>query len=251
MSELHEQIEKYVTEEMSPEELATFEDLMKKDPNLAEQVTLYKQSEAALANSDLLDFVATLQDVKQEHLQSKKPAQAIRQRRRRPVIWYSAAAVILICLSVFTFWPSSNPNHIDWYNKEFTPYPSQVLRNSSARYPDGLTNALTFYRDGKYDHALELLIPWQNDKTHGTLANFYHAQALMASGKINEAIPEWESQLKAEETVYTQTIQWYLTLSYLQIGETEQAKQQAKEILAIPQHAYTSHAEKLMKDFFE
>ena len=256
MNELHEEIEKYVNGEMTPAEEVAFEARLAADSSLAEEVNIYRQAGEMLSDEPLRDFVAMLEEEKQDYLQRKNGTSndgrdnALPTRSLAPQKWYAiAAAIVVLVVVTITFWPTSKPDAATWYAVNFSPYPAQALRNTDNRYPEGLAEALKQYREGRYEEAATLLKTWQNDPVEGTLAMFYRSQALMASANFSQSIDLLERQLAGEPTVYTQSVQWYAALTYLANGDTQKSIDMANQILSIPNHAYTSQAKALIDNF--
>ncbi|MGB3468515.1 MAG: hypothetical protein WBA74_24735 [Cyclobacteriaceae bacterium] len=248
MTELHEQIEQYVSGKMPASEQEDFESQLKVDPVLDEQVTLYRQADDVFSNTAMTDFALTLEDVKQEY-KNRQQSSPGKNRQIPPFVWYGIAASVLLFLIGLAFWPTSPTDSLAWDQENYTPYPAQVQRNADSNYPEPLRYALIAYREKQYNQAVLLLDPFTTDDYYGSLASFYKAQALMASGEIQKAIPLWETQLAGTETAYRQSIQWYLALCYIRNEEIPKARTLASEILATPAHAYEDSAKKLLNNF--
>lgn len=258
MSELHEQIERYLTGKMPESEHSAFKERLKQEADLAKEVEIYQGIDGALSNKNLRDFSVMLEEVKKEHQRTNisVPAEAAVDHQKNGTFnlktWYAIAAVIsLMVIASITLWPTEQENPAQWYQENFSPYPAQALRNLDDRYPDGLADALTAYRQKEYTQAAEILLTWQNDSIQGPLAIFYRANALMASGDVEAAVSLWENQLTSEETVFTQSVQWYAALAYLSRNNLIEARKLALQIVSTPQHAYKTEAEKLLNDLFD
>lgn len=249
MKEIHQQIEQYVNGEMTEAERMAFNEKLKHDAVLSEQVALYRQADQALSDEKLLDFAEMLEAVKSEYHESEenKPRQKV--RNFKSYFLYGIAASLLLIVSTLLFWPKPDVDTLTWYEANYSPYPAQVQRSTGDGYPEKLDQALSAYRNQQYDLAIELIQPYRTTPPYGAMADFYTAQALMATNRLEEANIMWEQMLSGEASVYRQSVQWYLALSYVRLGELGKARELASEITQIPQHAYGRKAEILLENF--
>ena len=247
------EIESYLDGKMTPAQQQAFEARMATDKSLAQDVADSKTATNALKDEQLLDFVLALNEVQEAHDHEAAGQQqpAIGKRIRLSSFWWRAAAAVLLLVVAGGTWywynqaPTTNATGL--YVANFSPYPAQALRNNATNYPQALTEALQLYRDEKYQPASAALQVWQHDSLHATMATFYRAQALMAGSQVKQAIPLLKGMVAGQQTVFTQSAQWYLLLAYLQQQNTAAAQQQANQILAVPQHAYTQQTQLLLQ----
>ena len=251
MKAQHEEIEDYVSGSMSAAEHEAFSKRLADDKELAQLVAAYRAADDALMDEGLREFVVALEEVNAKHQAKTSDQKKQKHVVLQPWLRYVAASLALLVIGTYFFWPVSVPEPQVWYAENFEPYPSQEIRAIDDRYPATLSNALSAYRQADYDAAIPVLDTWQNDSTFGVTATFFLAQAYLASGQVDQALPLLETQLAGPGSVYDQSNQWYLAMAYLFQNELNKARAISRQIIGTKGHAYRGQAMRLLSDFPE
>lgn len=253
MTERHEQIEAYVSGQMTPTEETAFLQEMERDQELSALVQTYQEVDSSLSDEDLMNFVGMLGEVNQEYQEKQRAA------GKSSISWMTtiggklaiAASISLVALCTYLFWPISSADPQVWFDQYFEPYTYQSIRATDDRYPADLTIALELYQKGNYQAAIAGLVPRIDDQEYQIAARFYLSQALLADRQTNRAIVLLEQQLSGQPTVFDQTNEWSLALAYLGAGRMMEARDVARLIISTSGHSYATQALELLNAFPE
>ena len=217
-------IEKYFSRTLTEIELEEFNSLYENNPEFREEIDFLKNVALVSEKEDAANFKLKLQAFEAE-FSSKKNKK--RNTWLKPLT--TAAAVLLIAFCVHFFWNSA----ID-EDKLFTHYfePSKnvsapIVRSESEENTQ--TEAFINYSENNYETA-QLLFEkaYKNSKKPELL--FYQGNALLASGKNQEAINIFKQHLTFLDTLSNRT-HWYLALAYLKTKDLKQSKQHLELLL--------------------
>ena len=165
-----------------------------------------------------------------------------RPRRVRPAWTYglATAAVVLIALGLYSTY-TPNPDE-QLFSSEFRPYSSVLPQVRGEAASNALLSALRLYELENYEaaiHEFETILARESDQT---LAHFYLGNALLATGRANEAIGHL--QRVASGTIddrLAEPAQWFLALAYIKTGNRAAARPILKS-LSVAHGAFASRA---------
>jgi len=165
-------IEKYLNGELSDSQKLEFENRLKTDKSLFDELELCKKVSDAIHESDIMELRQTINIIVQD-----KPT-IMGLHIGRFFYWQIAAAVILafvVIKSVF-FYNSQQNNTSETFSKFYKPYSSaQLIRDGKANSAnDSLLNiALTSYENQNYILAEESFKQIANTDSTNIMAKFY------------------------------------------------------------------------------
>ena len=230
-----EQIEKYLSGQMKPEEQASFEKEMESNADLAMEVRAMLGAK----------FVGHMQ-VREQQLQELKdrydaaPATAGSQSFLQRRLIYAVAAAILILAAVWLIWPS-NPDYEQLFTANYEAVPAQVIRDTSNQQRD-LRLANIAFNQANYDEAIRLYE--QLLLADPSLANQIHlflGQAYMTNQNFTAALQQFDLA-----GISSQEAQWFKALTYVRAGDISQAKTQLRAIATDANHFYAEKAQALL-----
>ncbi len=196
---------------------------------------------AAMMTSEAADRHA---DALRQRLFEKAPTH---QPRFWPAWTYglAAAAVILIVWGINSQY-TPNPDE-QLFASEFRPYSSVIPQVRGEAASDAILSALRLYEMENYDaaiHEFETMIAREPDHT---LAHFYLGNALLATGRANEAVGHLQSAASGDvDDRLTEPARWYLALAYVKISNRSAAQTILKSV-AIAQGVHASKADAMLK----
>lgn len=225
MQENLEIVDRYLEGSLSEQERTAFEERLLHDQILQQQVTDMKLMRAGIKQASRN---AALQKLKV--LEETLPA--VNQNRLN--IWYNtwlqAAAVLLIGLLVYIFWPVSVDEQ-ELFATHFEVYPNIIMPTVRGEViNDSTIKALAFsaYDQKKYEEAAALFS--SIDQKDATVL-FYLGNCYLASNQAERALPLFEKVLNEYE-VFDEQAEWYIAVSYLKLEERERAKQALEKVVA-------------------
>lgn len=230
----NEQIDAYLSGEDTPEGQRDFQRAVAADPQLANEVTLWRNIDEAIGNESTVDFQQKVADAGKHYLAEAGGPQAKVRRLgvSRRLLSIAAAVLVLVASSVLIWQLNQDgtANGQELYAANFTPYQivpetvrstEELLLSSSS-----LAKGLLEYQEKNFTAAaatFESMLPKYEDSMNLVfpLANAYlnqqPAQASLAAEQFQRVIDNGQS-------VYVPRAQWYLALIRIQQEDFSAAK---------------------------
>jgi len=240
-------LQKYLDNELSERELARFEQELNASPELLVDLDLYKEVDEAIADTEVLDFRAQLNDLREETRRSESGRKVFRFTRP----WHyaaSAALALLVAIGLATVLgrPLSNS---DLFVKYMKPY-ELVLTNRSMESDviKALMNkAGVAYLEGDYETAVLWFDEVLKIDAEEVEAEFCIGVSNMELRKYVDASESFTKVIEHNDNLFIQKAQWFQAGCLLAMNETERARRQLAMIASSENHFYRSDAEKILK----
>ncbi|MBI5541382.1 MAG: hypothetical protein HY951_15055 [Bacteroidia bacterium] len=205
-------IEQYLDGELQGENLKNFESQLQNDKEFAQDYFLQKEIRNALSDWEIIDLREKLDKIQKDFKKNKQRAII-----KKPVLLFSACAVIaiLIVSSIFIFDKSYTNDEL--YEKYYTHYVAGIqTRGIEKTTTDTYTQALKAYDNKQYIEAIDLLnrIP-DTSQTHTIAKEYFTGLSYMELKKYDEAIKHFNSVADDYQTAFHENIIWYLGLCYI------------------------------------
>ncbi|MFO7575679.1 MAG: tetratricopeptide repeat protein [Bacteroidales bacterium] len=221
-------IERYISDEMKPEEKAWFEKELDGDPALRKELNLRKETDEILRrDSDIRALRNKIRVIAADHTR-KKPATV-----RISVAKY-AAAITLFILAGSTIWLFSGKlSNEEIFEQYYTVVPvagESVSRSLSLSPDDAYIQAVNEYKKGDYDKAISLFLQYttleeDNPELYMMLGNSYAEKE-----QFTEAGANYRRVIDHNDNLYIEDANWMLALCYLRTGDSEKARMQLSMI---------------------
>ena len=264
--ELQQQIEAYLAGELSQAEAAAFETQIAKDKALASEVTLYRQMDDLLGESDVMDFSTTLESVmdsnvrdvtKQEAVIKKIPQKPTTIRR-----WLSLAAgfalVAVLGTVIYTNLNQPSPDSLYQANMKFPvalgggstlrSVEEQAINPSQlAQITTSWQTANEAYQQEQYEIALQALTKIATIDPNFEVENrgdYFFKKGLLQLklGQIEAAITSFKAVTTGD---YVSNATWKRALALLKVDE-DKAKT-ALEAIVNTNHSERAAARKILE----
>jgi tetratricopeptide (TPR) repeat protein len=240
-------LQKYLDNELSEKELARFEQELNASPELLADRDLYKEVDEAIADTEVLDFRAQLNDLREDTRKSESGKRIFRFTRP----WHyaaSAAMALLVAIGLATVLgrPLSNK---DLFAKYMKPY-ELVLTNRSVDndYVKLLmSRAQEFYLNREFDQAIQIFDEVLELNSNKMEAEFYMGESYMEIEKYLEASKSFTRVIEQDDNLYIQKAEWFLAGCLLAMDETDQARRRLASIASTANHYYKDDAAKILK----
>ena len=240
-------LQKYLDNELSESELSRFEQELSASPELMVDLDLFKEVEEAISDTEVLDFRAQLNDLREDTKRSDSGRKVFRFSRP----WHyaaSAALALLVAIGLATVLgrPLSNS---DLFVKYMKPY-ELVLTNRSIESDVVkviMNKAEVAYMEGDFETAViwfsEVL---EKDPTK-VEADFSIGVSNMGMQKYVDASESFDKVIKHDDNLFIQKAEWFQAGCLLAMDETDRARRQLINIANEEKHFYHNDAEKILK----
>lgn len=256
--ELQDKIEEYLLSKMNEEDEQLFEEQLRQDPNLKEEVELtaliigsarkigLKTERDSVTADNKADW-EILKSASSDEVESLTKGKS----RTKIVPWLtgSVAAVVLLFIVIhFNNQASSTDKLYASYYKPFEEEP--ILHRGADVMDEGTTelldDALQHYANHQYNSALDLLnkvAPEYADQivVYKSICLLETKQPKQAAQVLSSALVEY-----GEGWEYYQDAQWYLSLAYLKSKQKEEAMAVLEQIVKA-ERVYAEQAGKLLE----
>ena len=213
---------------MSPEEMRDFENQIRTDETLAEQIRIYMLAykELQAEGKELLKIL-----VKKSY--ENIPKSSERKRFSMRSVWITAAVAavaLLIVFAIFRLESSSSIDYEELFTEYYQPQAAIDLRNSTTGRLNMLSKGVSLYYDHKYEEAIVSLSAAE-DSLQGrnqSTASFFLGQCYLEKNEPNTAIPYFSKVNGASP--YYNIAHWNIALTWLRMGNLSEARERLLEI---------------------
>ncbi|MBL7791758.1 MAG: tetratricopeptide repeat protein [Saprospiraceae bacterium] len=245
MDELYDQFERYLEQEMNPQERQEMDVLIKNDPIIAEEFQLYQQIRLAVSRRSAQEK-ADKQLETQLQLMGKNyfnasDSNAGSPRRFSLNIWMAVAGVAAaVVLAVMFLIPEK-----DLY-KRFREFPdAELTLKGSETENNRLTDAADLFNSGKYDQALTIFTNYlQNDDPGNIEVRYYLALCQLELGNTGYA-RQVLTNFTDSGSAFATDANWFLALAHLRENNINACRQRLTQIPT--SNTYYKDAQKLLK----
>jgi len=226
-----EDLENYINNELSPEQLASFEAELCSTPRLLEEIDLIKNINKALAEDDVMRLRSNLQYITAQIAAEKQKERAFAGKfNLKRIITSTVAASIIILLS-FSGILSKQDSPSDIYQKFYSKYEiTATVRSANLNANNTFAIALQKYENKDYTEALNLFGQVIANDPGNMAGHFYSGVSLQETGKYNRAIEEYNTVMLNKDNLFTEQAEWYTGLCLLQTNDNKKAYRQFKKV---------------------
>jgi tetratricopeptide (TPR) repeat protein len=226
-----EEIEGYIYNELSEEEMASFEAELSSNKTLSDEIELIRNIDLALKESEVIQLRNNLQSIAAKITSEKQTELSFISRfKARKVILSSVAASLILLLGI-TGLLTRHASQDKLYQKFYATYPiSGINRSANESADQTLANGLQKYNNQDYKTSINLFREVTSRNQNNPVAHFYTAAALQETGEYQNAIDEYQMVVVNKDNLLVEQAQWYIGLCYLQTNENKKAHKQFKKI---------------------
>ncbi len=238
-------ISKYLEGELDPGEVARFEETLLEDHELQEELDLYREVDDALADTEVLELRAQLDEL---HEELTPQLERRNKRSSKRVLRYAVAASVAVVISLGTyslFFKKVSDNKI--VSQFYKPYDvTLVNRSANTNLDVTLRSALLKYENREYDEAIKLFQEALEINPKMVASNLYTGISYFEIQKYREADKSLSKVIEQNDNLYIEQAEWYLGFCYLKLNENEKAREQFAK-LASKYGYYQKGAKKILR----
>lgn len=225
-----EEIEGYIYNNLSEQQMSLFEDELIRNKDLSDEVDLIKGIDRAIQETDIMQLRNNLKHIAEENTKNKQKEQLITGKfwhRKTAMSVVAASLILLLGITGLIRYTSDD----DIYRNFYTKYETAGISRASGSAPDQtFALALQKYNKQDYESALNLLQEVLSKDQNNIAGHFYSAVSLQELGKYNKAIKEYEIVVVDKDNLFIEQAEWYIGLCYLQTKDEKKAIQQFRKI---------------------
>lgn len=243
--ELFERIEAYIDGTLLDKELVDFENEIKANPELKEQIKIHKELKINLKDQKSIDFRKKLINVSQE-LKKKKES----KKSNSFSFWKIAASiVVLVGLSTFV-WLNNGINHEqDLFATYYVSYPiGDIKRGSETNTNQDFKTIVLQYKAKEYQKVVAPLENLINQNPNDEVLKLCLGNSYINTNQFAKAESLFANFSKNSKH-YTDAL-WFLSLTYLKMEKTDKTIPLLKELITY-NSIYKKTATSLLKDLQE
>lgn len=171
------------------------------------------------SESDLRQYTDALRLVVKEQYVHSNPGM-----RKNKLMYYSAAALVLISFSSIGYWMLRDPK-ARVADEFIRPYSNMIPLSRGESRLTLLEEAMAAYESENYAEAKEKLDRFLKDIPEHEAANLYFGISAILNGEAETGILHLQKASGSKDIRISEAAQWYLALSYLKLNRTAEAKE--------------------------
>jgi tetratricopeptide (TPR) repeat protein len=239
-------ISRYLEGELNPSEVTRFEEALIKDPELQEELDLFRDVDVALADTDVLSLRAQLDELHEELTPQFEKRSSKKTSKR--VLRYAVAASVAVIISLGTygiFFKKVSNNKI--VSQFYKPYDvTLVNRSANIDITDILSQALYKYENAEYADAVELFQQVLVVNPKMTASNLYSGISYFELKEYENARSSLVKVIEHNDNLYIEQARWYLGFCYIMLDDKAKARQQFLQ-LANKDGYYRDESERILR----
>jgi len=228
-----DEIEDYLNQELEESLMNSFEEELLINEGLVAEVKLYQEINDAVGERDVMELRESLKNIKDAGIDTEnQQKRGIAPPRLRRVVWYAAAASIILLLGLNVTFQNHSFSNPELYNEFYHPVEANLGTSRSASLPEErlLNQALVEMNNKEYDSALKLFSEILQKDGRNIAGNFYTGTIRQQTGKYEDAIHSFTNVITQGDNLFVEQSEWFIGLCYLNRNEREKAIRQFRKI---------------------
>lgn len=231
-------IQKYLDNSLSEDERTQFDTLLDTSEAFANEVRFQKN----LLNHLKADQKAERKAAMLSDFRQIQDASGFEKTINYNIIWYSAAAIILLAFSYFTWFYQGSSDREEVFLSYYQPYSGFVIsRGEDSSYHEGIRA----YGKGDYEQALSYLLAIEKTDSTGPQLSLLIGNCYLSLNKTEKSI-QWFNEITDQENLLmVSNRDWYTALALLRSGDTKSARDILQKIIDVESY-YSAEAKAII-----
>lgn len=226
-----EHLEAYLQEELSVEELASFEVELSSNEDLVNEINLIKDIDKALSESDVMSLRGIISRIAADSAGEKRSERSFAARISSKRVLIASVAASLILLLGIAGLISRNTTQGDLYQRFYTTYQINSVARDASQFADRtFVTAMQKFDSGDYESAQSLFGKVVETSPQNVVGHFYAGVSLQETGRYARAIREYQAVIDQKDNLFIEQARWYMALCLLKTEEDEKAYDQFTQI---------------------
>lgn len=244
--EENDNIDRYLQDNMPTQERLAFEVRLREDADLQRKLNLHKDLMAGMDYHFSIDLKKKLQA---REASTHSPPTKSTTKSRALFGWIAGiAASFLLLIAAGYFYVSSSTSPTDLYASYYHPYPNIInpVERSGTMPDDPLSRALIAYDRGAFEEAIRIFK--ETEETLSPGHHFYLGLSYLEIGNQDQAIAQLEQVIESQDETFYLPALWYQGLAYLSAQEPEAAEEVLEKLLQEEDSTYYRQAQEILSD---
>ncbi|TSE03454.1 MULTISPECIES: tetratricopeptide repeat protein [Aquimarina] len=222
--ELFENIDAYLNGNLVGADLELFENTLKLDTELQEEVEKYRLIKEALKDKDIINFREKLKDIDRE-IEEEKVREI--QPKKSFKTYYRIAAIFIAIVGISSlFWIYQEP---DLYAQYYVPYPmNELTRSSEESTIEVLKEVSLQYKRKEYQKTIPVLERLIQEYPNDDRLKLYLGNSYLNTDQEEKAITLFQNIVK-NDTLHNDAL-WFLSLAHVKTENNGKAITFLKEL---------------------
>jgi tetratricopeptide (TPR) repeat protein len=228
-----DEIEDYLNQELEESLMNSFEEELLINEGLVAEVKLNQEINDAIGEKDIMALRESLKNIKDSGIDTENQHKhGISAPKLRRVVWYAAAASIILLLGLNVTFQNHSYSNPELYNEYYHPVEANLgaTRSASLHEERLLNQALVEMNNKEYDSALKLFSEILQKDGRNIAGNFYTGTIRQQTGKYEDAIHSFTNVITQGDNLFVEQSEWFIGLCYLNRNEREKAIRQFRKI---------------------
>ncbi len=209
------QIDEYLYDTLSKNELLDFKDMITHDKELADELHFQEEIFEAIKDERKRDIRETLNQI---HSDANKPRLNIYSWKLQAV----AAAVVILLVSggIIGDFYANKPINQELYSEYFSPENALLSVRSQETFNTKVKEGMYYYEQEKFTEAISFFL----SEPDNLLGKLYTGFSLMKLEKFEQAESPFTEIIDNKDNLFVDQAEWNLGLCYLRSGKTTKAE---------------------------
>jgi tetratricopeptide (TPR) repeat protein len=242
-------IDEYLNGNLQEGAVASFEDELMMNPGLAAELSLNIEINDAVGEKDIMSLRERLQAISKEERESGTEKRGFITSRRKQIIWYAAASIILL-IAISGMLRNKTYSDQQIYTEYYQPYNGIANTSRSAATDEGslMGEAVRQMNRNDYASALNILKGIHEKDQDNYACNFYSGISYQEKGEYSKAVNSFAKVVSHADNLFVEQSEWYIGLCYLNNDERDKAIRQFRKI-ASARGYYQERSKSILKRF--
>jgi tetratricopeptide (TPR) repeat protein len=237
-------ISKYLTGELDSLTSARFEEELRINPKLQQELELHKAVDEALADTEVMELRMQMEEIHKQLAPSIYETPKPQVRRMTRVAVAASFAVLLGFSAVMLFQLNSSQKLFD---KFYQPYElTSTNRSGNSATDQTLRYALEKYQNKEYNQAVVLFEKVLEKDPNQMATQLYSGISYFEIAEYQKAGKSFSKVIEHNNNLYIEQAKWYLGFCYLKTDEKDKAIKQFTEIAKSDSY-YNEKAKSILK----
>jgi len=238
-------VDRYYNSELSETEKKDIEEKARNNPELARLLSVYRNTEFALKNKNLIEFITNSQQVEEAYFAGQNSKRILHSRRMLFAV--AASIILLIGMMYIILMDLNRKDSKQLFTSYFKPYNSITPRNSNNDQSD-FQKGYLFYIKDDYEKSIPYFENHLKALPENQFTRLYLSCAYLQNEDTDKAVSCLNEILESNHNELHNTARWYLAMACLKRNSTEKVIAYLNEIILSTDKAYQDEAMQLMYD---
>ena len=242
---LNELIERYLNNQLNPEELDSFNKEMELNEKFRREVELEKDLKIIVQREDVLDLRRKIHKAALSYNRKNESPKILHINIKRTILIAACiAAAFFVSILIYNNIPRKNSNN----NLFNTYYNSDISLNLNRSGNNGLAEALISYNQKNYQDAINIFNDILSSDSSNIAVAFYAGVSYIETEDFKSAIKLFNHIIKDQDNLYIEHAEWFRALCLLRTGNKAEAIKEFEKISKDTINYHNKEAKEILKE---